>query len=362
MGDQPLSGTTVERNTQSNISSLSEDTLIKIMSLLELDDLISFTSTTRSNRKVLELYPERVVIPSLGQSLPNTEVLKWFPFPNSSIDAEAAPSVVVGHFSTTAEQPGTCSSVPINPNHTNQHLPYLRHANRVRRVFDSISFFSKWLHRVERHDNNGNHNCSTEHHKSKICNETFRVVIFLAQNEVYNAQRYLRHCTVEERIAARCDPQTFDKVELPLPENWWIRSGVLATHRWKLKEIAADSSRGKERLEQYTNHLVATSSDNSFQHRRMWLAKYLTKEANMTPARKIEEFEKETQVFWYSKGIVAGLVFTQIAPLSWWHDSMIMGAWQPKDRDIRGFEHMRDVSISCYQKAVKIVDMLNIKN
>ncbi|KAF3225790.1 hypothetical protein TWF191_005137 [Orbilia oligospora] len=342
----------------------ANNVLIRIMGLLNLHDLSSLASTNRSTRKILELYPEHVVVPSLKKTLPKTEILKWFPFPGTSVNSEPAFEVTVDHELTSAEQKGlgTSSSGPTDPYSTVHHLVYLRHANRVWRVFDGIFFFSKWLHRVERHGNNGNHDCSTEYHKSKICNETFRVVLFLAQNEVYSLHRYLRHCTVEERIAVRCHPQAFDKVELPLPENWWIKGRVLWAHRGKLKEIEAESPHGKEHSRQYLDHMLAVDRDASFQHRRMWLAKYLTKEANITPARKIEEFEKRAKEFWYSKGIVAGLVFTQIAPLSWWHDSMVMGAWQSKDRDIRGFEHMRDVSISCYQRAVKVVDTLAIKH
>ncbi|KAK6498872.1 hypothetical protein TWF481_011444 [Arthrobotrys musiformis] len=366
MKDQALGGFALEKETRPRLSSLPKDILVRIMRLLEVHDLISLSSSTRSTRKILEIYPEQVVISSLTQSLPSREFLRWFPFPKTSIDSETVSQVanMLSHLSVFPErtEQGGSSTVSKKTHPTCRYLLYLRHATRVSRVLDAISFFSKWLHRVEKHDNNGNHNCLTQYRDTKICNETFRVILFLAQNEVYKLHRYLRHCTIEERIAARCDPQAFDKVELPLPENWWIRNGVLATHRGKLREIESESSGGKERSEKYLDHMVAASKDDSFQHRRMWFAKYLAKEANMTPARKIEEFEKNAKEFWYSKGIVAGLVFTQIAPLSWWHDSMVMGAWQPKDRDIRGFEHMRDVSISCYQKAVKVVNMLDIRD
>ncbi|KAK6513865.1 hypothetical protein TWF506_008296 [Arthrobotrys conoides] len=364
MEDQILAATVFDQKTKPQISSLPDSVLVKITGLLNLHDLRSLASTNRATRKVIGLYPEQTVALSLKQTLPKTEILKWFPFPTISVSFETASGVSVDCELISLEQEGlgTHPHIPTKLCSTARYLVYLRHANRVLRVFDGISFFSKWLHRVEGHGYNGHRDCSTEYHRSKPCNETFRVILFLAQNEVYNLHRYLRHCTVEDRIAVRCHPQEFDKVELPLPENWWIKGRVLLTHQAKLKEIEAESSRGKEHSKQYLDHMIAADRDSSFQHRRMWLAKYLTREANITPARKIAEFERESKGFWYGKGIVAGLVFTQIAPLSWWHDSMIMGAWQSKDRDLRGFEHMRDLSISCYRKAVEVVNVLAIKH
>ncbi|KAK6352387.1 hypothetical protein TWF730_009214 [Orbilia blumenaviensis] len=360
MADRTASSILVRQRVELQTSSLPEKALIEIMNLLEIHDLCSFATANKSAREALKRCPEQIIVASLARSLPNPDILKWFPFPETHANSKATAHVTFDPNSNTAEESNR--SLSTQPFDAARHLLYLRHAIRVLKVSDGISFFSKWLHRVERHGNNGNHNCSTEYCNSKICNETFRVVLFLAQNEVYNAHRYLRHCTVEERIAARCDPQAFDKIELPLPENWWIRESILTIHRDRLREISAEGSHRNELLEKYLDYVVTTSRDESFQHRRMWLAKYLTRETNMTPARKIEEFEKQGDVFWYNKGIVTGLVFTQIAPLSWWHDSMIMGAWQSKDRDIRGFEHMRDVSISCYQKAVKVVEILGIKD
>ncbi|KAK6523651.1 hypothetical protein TWF281_001630 [Arthrobotrys megalospora] len=354
----------VKHETKPSIPSFPENVIIRIMSLLGMRDLDSFVSTCVSTRRILKSYPEQIIAASLAQSLSNTELMKWFPFPDTIADLEPTNKATLNSEAITLEREGSQkdpSTSPMKSEITAQYLLCLRHANRVCKVSDGVSFFSRWLHRVEKHDGNGNHDCSTEYRNIKLCNETLRVVLFLAQNEVYGVDRYLRHCTVEERIAARCDPQVFDKIELPLPDNWWIRDGVLRNHRGKLKEIEAEASHGKDRLGKYLDYLVTASRDESFQHRRMWMAKYLTKEANVTPARKIEEFEKLGKTFWYTKGIVTGIVFTQIAPLSWWHDSMVMGAWQPKDRNICGFENMRNVSIFCYQKAVKVVERLDVK-
>ncbi|KAF3923136.1 hypothetical protein ABW20_dc0107666 [Dactylellina cionopaga] len=350
------------------ISSLPGDLLLVIMSKLRLRDLASFASTNKTIRNLYISQSHQAIATSLRQSLRNQEFPDWFPFPifhakDNFADKATNKKTLTAHSTQKMRKmilPGSDSPVDIQAKvkWIEPHLRLLVHANRICKVFNAVSFFTNWFHRIEGHDDNGNHNCITERRNNQMCDETYRVLVFLAQNEIYSAERYVKHCLSDEHIVAQCDISLFDKVELPLPGNWWIRAQVLEAQK-ALLEGLRDFRKPIQTNNLHIERMVKARRDESFQKRRMAVSKLLVKAINITPARNIEEFERRR--FWYDKGIVAGLIFPQIAPLTWCHDSMMAMTWKQDDLEISGFAYLGAASLGYFREATKIVDTLNIK-
>ncbi|KAK6531751.1 hypothetical protein TWF694_002922 [Orbilia ellipsospora] len=361
-----------EKPAKAKLSLLScpSDVLLGTMKHLNLQDLAAFASTSKLIRNVYKSHALQVVNSSLGQSIRNPELYNWFPYPVPPEKAKA-PNDVVTEISANTDKAAT--EAPLQPPspvsslgqsehglEIELHVYFLRHANRLVNILPAVKFFANWLHRIEGHDGNGNHNCFTEYKTNRICNETFRVLVFLAQNEVYEIARCVGHCLFEERIFPQCDPGLFDKIKLPLPENWWIKK----TYSGERSTFLAATGNGESRdsmQKRYTERELMVHEDECFQKRRMAVAKLLARAINITPARKIPDYELNGQRFWYDKGIVAGLIFMQIAPLTWCHDSMIAMIWRPEDLALSSFAYLGPQALRYFRDAAKIAETLMIK-
>ncbi|KAF3924401.1 hypothetical protein AA313_de0205627 [Arthrobotrys entomopaga] len=361
MAEKPL-------KAKANLLSCPTNVILSTMEHLQIQDLTAFASTSKLIRKIYISHALLAVNLSLAQTLQNPELYSWFPYPVPSEHFKALTEgfTDIPANTDTAETAAALqspSSTP-SPDQSNDgpefvlHLTFLKHANRLVKVFPAMKFFANWLHRIEGHDSNGNHNCFTEHKTNKVCNETFRVLVFLAQNEIYEMPRSVRHCMFDDRIFPQCDPGVFDKIRLPLPENWWIKK----KYSDELNALAEMDKGNRDSMQkQDIERQIMIQEDECFQKRRMEMAKLLARAISITPARKIPDYELKGQRFWYDKGIVAGLIFMQIAPLTWCHDSMVAMVWRNEDLALSRFQYLGSQALQYFKAAAKIAETLVIK-
>ncbi|KAJ6258560.1 hypothetical protein Dda_6604 [Drechslerella dactyloides] len=349
------------------ISSFPEGVILVIMERLPLPDLISFVSTNKAIRSMYKSHSQHAVAASLDNSIRNPEFAVYFPFPEAAAaneDAtEASGCTPKDAMPTKTEQLVQQPIDPANGLHAETravkpHLLFLRHACRVRNTFRAVTFFANFLHRIERHDSNNRHSCMTESNANQSCNETYRVLVFLAQNEVYRLRRCVRHCAFESRIFAQCDREFFDKIETPLPERW--AEGYSGKEQKLLFQgMKANAKLYIEASRPQIHRPGVVCQEKSFQMRRMEISKLMTRVLSVTPARKIPEYE--TQKFCYSKDIVAGLIFMQMAHITWWYHSMLSKTCQKEDFEVSGYGYLQMASIEVWKEAVKVANSLKLR-
>ncbi|EPS35973.1 hypothetical protein H072_10568 [Dactylellina haptotyla CBS 200.50] len=347
-------------NPNRGLLACSDNVILAVMENLRIEDLVAFASTNKSIHHIYRAHAQQVMSFSLRQTLRKPDFCNWFPFPvvpDQAQDAveEPANAGVKYNAALSAKEDKQAQFAQAE-----SHIGLLRHANRVINVFSAVKFFAVWFHRMERHDGNGNHNCFTEQWSNRTCNETLRVLVFLAQNQVYQAHRYARHCLFDERILTQCGMEVFDKIELPLPENWWIRASFTEENESLFGDSNKDGRHDAMR-EFHRECAFIAHRDECFQKRRMAVAKLLAKGIDITPARRITEYECQGQRFWYDRGIVTGLVFTQIAPLTWCHDSMISFTMNPEDILLTDLAYLGPAALEYFAIAGKVVDTLKIR-
>ncbi|KAK6337839.1 hypothetical protein TWF696_001318 [Orbilia brochopaga] len=354
--------------TERSIPSFPEHVTLVIMRHLPLPDLISFVSTNKAIRSVYKSHPQKVVAASLANSIRNPEFAVYFPFPEAPAAHEDATKAggckPKDAAPTETEQLVQQPIIPANNLHAETrkdkpHLLFLRHACRVRNTFRAVTFFAKFLHRIEEHDSKSRHSCITENGIKPGCNETYRALIFLAQNEVYGLCRCVRHCAFESRIIAQCDRKIFDEIETPLPENWWAEEHVVQQQMVFFQGMREDAKSCMEANRPQIQQAINAFREESFQTRRMEISKLMTQVLFVTPARRIPEYEIDR--FWYDKSIVAGLIFMQMVPLTWWHHSILAKTCQPEIHEILGYGYLQTASIKFFQEAARVASAMNIK-
>ncbi|KAF3939092.1 hypothetical protein ABW19_dt0210028 [Dactylella cylindrospora] len=228
-------------------------------------------------------------------------------------------------------------------------IELLAHAERVISGHAAVMFFADVFHQHERHDKVHTHNCLTEQSRNPLCNETVRVLVFLAQNQVYNLQRCVRPFAFSQRVITECSLTIFEEVEMPLPENWWIEEDTNKKQYAPFGHCAKLTDK----------EIVKIREEESFQERRLSICRFLANRIHTTPARKLDEYER--QHLWYNKGIVAGLVFLQIIPLTWCFDSILAKDCTPEDLELCGYDYLQPLSLDRWKEAIRITGFLNIK-